>query len=195
MKRLLLRPQVILVGIAGLALFGWGAAGAVSAASAGHHVTLHEVSTQVEREAQTPEAPPTAEPEVEDQAPAAAPPPVNEPPEAQEEQNEAPEPAENENEAAPDENPAPPTAAPTPAPTTSSMTFTLTGGTVTFMCTNNQISIASAVPAAGFTVESETEDGGQQAKVRFESDTHRSEIEATCVGGHVQATEMREESE
>jgi outer membrane biosynthesis protein TonB len=195
MKSLLLRPQVILVGVTGFALIGWGAVGAVSAASAAHHVTLHEVSTQVEREALTPEPSPTAEPEVEDLAPTATPAPVNEAPEAQEEQNEAPEPAENENEAEPNENPAPPAAAPTPAPTTSSMTFTLTGGTVTFTCTNDQISIASAVPAAGFSVESETEDGGQQAKVRFESDTHRSEIEATCVGGHVQVTEMREESD
>ncbi len=84
---------------------------------------------------------------------------------------------------------------PAPASTTSSKTFTLVGGTVTFSCTGNVISLVSAVPNSGFTVNTETENGGQQIKAEFESNTHESKIEASCVGGQVQPNEIEEKSE
>jgi hypothetical protein len=179
MKRLL-RPYVVFVGVAALALLGWSTANAATG-SFGRHQVVREVSLSTERP-QSPEASPTAEPEVENQAP-----------EAPEEQNEAPEAAENENEA--NEQPAPtaPPAPPTAPPTTSTRTFDLVGGTVTFMCTGNTISLTSSAPNTGFSMETETEEN--EIKVRFESDTHRSEIRATCVAGQVQATEIREESD
>jgi hypothetical protein len=87
----------------------------------------------------------------------------------------------------------------TPPPSTaavSSRTFALVGGTVTFRCTGNAISLVSATPNSGFSVETETEieHGLQQIKVKFESQMNRSEIRAGCVGGQVQATSIREES-
>ncbi len=84
---------------------------------------------------------------------------------------------------------------PAPASTTSSRTFSLVGGTVTFRCTGNVISLVSAVPNSGFTVKTETEHGGQQIKAEFESNAHESKIEASCVGGQVQANEIQEKSE
>lgn len=84
---------------------------------------------------------------------------------------------------------------PAPAATTSSRTFTLVGGTVTFSCAGNVISLVSAVPNTGFTVKAETEHGGQQSKAEFESSAHESKIEASCVGGQVQANEIQEKSE
>lgn len=199
MKRLL-RPEIVIVGTAALALLGWSTVGAATG-SRSHGVAIHQVSSDHEA---TPNA--TAEPEHETPAPVVnqpAPEPVDNETaenenEAAEEANEAAEdanePAENEPaENEPAENPAPPTVA--PPPTTSSRTFSLVGGTVTFMCTGNSISLSSAVPAAGFSVETDSEDGGQQIEVKFESDAHKSEIRAACVGGQVQATEIREESD
>ena len=84
---------------------------------------------------------------------------------------------------------------PAPAPTVSTKTFALVGGSVTFRCTGNVISLVSAIPNSGFKVETETEHGGQQIKAEFESAMHKSEIKASCVGGQVQANEIREESE
>lgn len=181
MKRIF-SPQILIVGTAALALLGWSTVSAASGSFAGRHHAVQPASLHAESSVESPEASPSAEPEAQNQpaepteAPAQA---------APEEQNEAPE-AEDEN-----ENPAPPAA----APTVMSRTFELVGGTVTFTCTGSTISLDSAVPASGFSVETETEDGGQQIKVRFESDTHRSEVEATCVAGQVQATEIREESD
>jgi hypothetical protein len=181
MKRML-RPYVVFVGVAALALLGWSTASAATG-SFGRHQVVREVSLSTERH-ESPEPSPTAEPEVENQAP-----------EAPEEQNEAPEAAENENENEANEQPATtaPPAPPTAPATTSSRTFDLVGGTVTFMCTGNTISLTTSSPNAGFSMETETEEN--EIKVRFESDTHRSEIRATCVAGQVQATEIREESD
>lgn len=198
MKRLL-RREFVIVGTAALALLGWSTVSAATGPRA-HHVLVHQVAVQTEPSA-APAAEPEPEPEDATPAPVAAEPaqaPVeNEP---AENENEAAEPAEdeaeaaeNENEAAENENPAPPTAA--PAPTTSSRTFSLVGGTVTFTCTGSRISLDSAVPATGFQAETGTEDGGQEIEIRFESDSHRSEIKAACSGGMVQAVEIQEEND
>lgn len=105
------------------------------------------------------------------------------------ERNELPEPAEKPENEQPVVNP--------PAPTVSTRMFALVGGTATFRCTGNVISLVSATPNAGFSVETKTEleHGGQRIKVEFESATHKSEIKASCVGGQVQADEIQEETE
>lgn len=174
MKRLL-RPAIVIVGTAALALLGWSTVSAASAARA-HHVVIQQVASENE-----PAASATAEPEAQ-QENAAPSPGANEP---------EPEPAENQ--PAEHETPAPPTAAAPPA--TSMQSFSLVGGNVTFSCTGSSISLTSAVPAAGFRMETESEDGATQIDVKFESDSHKSEIKAACAGGQVQATELREESE
>lgn len=167
----LLRPQIVIVGTAVLALLGWTTASAATGSFGDRHSNGHEASVLVQQAAESPEASPSAEPEATAQP-------------AEPAENEPAEPAEN-------ENPAPAlTSAP---PTASSRTFQLVGGTATFTCTGNTISLDSAVPAAGFSVETENEDGG--IRVRFESDSHRSEIRAGCSGGQVVAGEIREESD
>lgn len=191
MKRLL-QPHFIIIGAVALALLGWSTVSAATGARS-HHVVVREVSVQTATEAEHQTPAPTA-----GQPSPTAEPAENEPAEneneAAENENEAAEPAEDEpNEVENEnENPAPPTAAPTAA--TSTRTFNLVGGTVTLTCTNNSISLNSAVPATGFQVETETEDGGQEFEVKFESSTHKSEIKASCVGGQVQANEIQEES-
>jgi outer membrane biosynthesis protein TonB len=186
----LLRPQTVIVGTAVLALLGWTTASAATGSFGDRHAGSHSAALHVEQAIETPEASPSAEPEVKNEAPEPSPEPA-ETPEAQPNEIEAAEPAENENN---DEHQAP-VPAPAPAPTSSSRTFQLVGGTATFTCTGNAISLDSAVPAAGFSVETESEDGSQQIRVRFESDSHRSEIQAACSGGQVMATEIREESD
>lgn len=166
MKRFI-RPQIIVVGTAIVALVAFSTV--VSAAGANHRSQLTARSSealQVE-----------ASPEPEHQNEAA--------------RNEVPEPAEK------PENEHPVVISPpAPAPTMSTKTFALVGGTVTFRCTGNVISLFSATPNSGFQVEKiETENGGQQIEVEFESATHKSEIKASCVGGQVQAGEIKEESE
>jgi len=167
MKRFI-RPQIIVVGATVVALVALSTV--VSAAGANHRSQLTARSSEslhVE-----------ASPEPEHQN------------EAAQQRNELPEPAEkpeNEHQVV---NPAP---AP---PTVSTKTFALVGGTVTFKCTPNVISLVSATPNSGFNMKTkiETEHGGQQIKVEFESATHESEIKASCVGGQVQAREIKEES-
>lgn len=165
MKRFI-RPQIIVVGATVVALVALSTV--VSAAGASHRSQLTARSSQLQVEA-------SPEPEHQNEAV----------------KNELPEPAEKPE----NEHPVviPP---PAPAPTVSTKTFALVGGTVTFRCTGNVISLVSATPNSGFQVEKiETEHGGQQIEVEFESSTHKSEIEASCVGGQVQANEIREESE
>jgi hypothetical protein len=174
MKRLL-RPQTLLIGTVALALLGWSGMSA-SGARLGSHGTARVELVQSSHEAQK-----RAQEPAEQQ---------NEVLENENEDEDVDQ-VEDENEEK-NENPAPPTAAPTT--TVTSRTFILVGGTVMFTCTNNRLSLNSAVPAAGFGVETETEDGGQEIKVRFENDAHRSEIRAECVSGQVQATRIREES-
>lgn len=183
--RRLLQPHFVIVGTVALVLLGWST---VSAATGGqHHVVVRQASVETEPQADSHSpAPATGQP--------AQPvePAENEAAENEAAENEAAEPAEEEDENE-NENPAPPTAPTSPA--TSTRTFALVGGTVTFSCTNNTISLASAVPATGFQLETETEDGGQEIEVKFESEAHKSEIKASCVGGQIQANEIREESD
>ena len=168
----LLRPYIVAVGIAALALVGWGTASASTGSLARHH-SAREVALTTQRS--------TESPEVENEAAEPLQEPGADAPEAAE--DEADEPA---------AAPTPPAPASAP-PTTSSRTFDLVGGTVTFTCTGNTITLTSAVPNGGFSIETETED--QEIRVRFESDAHRSEIRAGCSGGQVVATEIREESD
>lgn len=190
----LLRPRTVIVGTALLALLGWTTASAATGSLGDRPAGTHPESAQSAQAAETPDASPTAEPEAEHQVPEPSPEP-SENPEAQPGENEPSEPAENQTEdndnESNEDHPAP---APSAAPTVSSRTFQLIGGTATFTCTGNVISLDAAVPAAGFSVETESEDGGRQVRVRFESDSHRSEIQAACSGGQVVASEMREES-
>ncbi len=46
-------------------------------------------------------------------------------------------------------------------PITSTQTFSLIGGTVTVTCTGNVISLDSATPNAGFTIDTERNEDGQ----------------------------------
>lgn len=172
----LLRPHILIVGAAVLALLGWSTVSAATGALGARHHVVREGSVQTERLSSSP-TPAAQAPELENQQPA-------------EDENENEDQNEDENEDEANENPAPPTA----TAATSSRTFNLVGGTVTFTCAGNTIALGSAAPAAGFSVETETEDGGQEIKVRFENDAHRSEIRAMCSAGQVQATEIREES-
>jgi flagellar biosynthesis GTPase FlhF len=106
------------------------------------------------------------------------------------------EPAKNEpaeKEPAENEQPAPPAPpAPVGTPASSTRTFSLVGGTVAVACTGNVISISSVTPNAGFTTESEQNDGGQ-AEVRFRSDSHESRLEVSCQNGTIVVNELREE--
>jgi hypothetical protein len=91
-------------------------------------------------------------------------------------------------------HPSPQLASPTATSSPTSQTFHLTGGTVTFSCANGVISIDAATPNAGFTVEQEVKDEGARAEVRFESATHESRLEASCVGDQIRVDELREEA-
>lgn len=186
MKRLF-RPQIVVIGAIAVSLLAWSAGAAVAASRGGSHVAVRNAESvhSASRAEATPEptAAPTAPAVEQDQAEEAA--------EEQNEQAEAPE-DENENENEQEvEAPAPPA----PPAAVTSKTFSLVGGTVTFSCTGNAISLVSAVPNSGFSVETEREDGDQEIKVKFESDAHKSEIRASCVAGQVQASEIQEESD
>jgi len=211
------RPQAVVIGFIALALLGWSG----SAAFRGASRTIHEARSSA-TVAESPEATPSPEvspspvvPEEEKEAAQAAQhenevkveaeqkaevkaEAEDEANEAAEDEDEANEAAEEENEAAEQEVEAAPTPTPTPTPSSSpapsSKTFNLVGGTVTFRCQGNTISLVSVSPKSGFSSEVETEDGGQKIEVKFESRTHESRIEAICSGGQVQATEIREES-
>ncbi len=160
-----INPQIIVVGATVVALVALSTV--VSAAGANHQSQLTARGSGLQVKA-------SPEPEHQNEAV---------------ERNELPEKPENEEQVA---VPAPP-----PAPAVSTRTFALVGGTVTFRCTGNVISLVSATPNSGFRVEAKTEaeHGRQQIEVEFESATHESEIKASCVGGEVQANEIKEESE
>ncbi len=175
MKQLLRRDFVFLAWIV-VALLAVGGAAAAAKGSHGQAVVL----LQSERSPQAAETPEAQQPEHQQQ-----------PEEQDEDEVEAVEDQE-EDEQAENENVVQPT--PAPAPTVTTRTFALVGGTATFSCTGNAIALVSAVPNAGFGVETEREDGGTEIKVRFENDAHRSEIRAGCAGGQVVAEEIREEN-
>jgi len=186
MKRLF-RPQIVVIGAIAVSLLAWSAGAAVAGSRGGSHVAVRNAeSVHAASRAET-----SPEPTEAPTAPAVE---QNQAEEAAEEQNEQAEAAEDENENEDEqeaENPAP---AASPA-AVMSKTFNLVGGTVTFSCSGSAISLVSAVPNSGFSVETEREDGNQEIKVKFESDAHKSEIQTSCVGGQVQATEIREESD
>ena len=181
MKRIF-RPQIVVIGAITVSLLAWSAGAAAAGSRTGSHVAVRNAEST--HAALSPRADVTPEARAAEQAEEAA--------EEQNEQAEAPE-DENDDEQEVENQAA--TAPPAPPAAVTSKNFNLVGGTVTFTCSGNVISLGSAVPNTGFSVETEREDGGQEIKVRFESNTHRSEIRATCVGGQVQATEIREESD
>jgi len=89
--------------------------------------------------------------------------------------------------------PAPPAALPAP-PQSSTRTFSLVGGTVTVTCTGNVLTIDSAIPNAGFSMEQELKDDDHTAEFRFENGSHESRLEVSCASGQVQVQELREEN-
>ena len=81
-----------------------------------------------------------------------------------------------------------------PAVTTASVTRTydLVGGTVTLRFTSAQVTVLTATPKAGFSVDiDETHENG--TRVEFESEDHRSRVDAWWDGGP--QDEVREEDE
>jgi hypothetical protein len=91
------------------------------------------------------------------------------------------------------ETPAPPAPAPAP-PQSSTRTFSLVGGTVTVTCTGNTLTVDSATPNAGFSMEQELKDDDNAVEFRFESSSHESRLEVSCANGQVQVQELREEN-
>lgn len=79
------------------------------------------------------------------------------------------------------------TAPPGSSPTTT-RTFTLVGGTAQLSCTNDQVALNWATPNQGFWVETGSSDSGQTIDVKFRSDTHESELQASCASNQVQGT-------
>jgi len=175
MKELLRRHIVILASII-VAVLAIGGAAAAAKGSHSQAVVLLQ-SERSPQAAETPEAQKAEQPEHQQE--------LQEPDEDEDVE-------EQEEDEAVHENLVQPT--PAPPPTVTTRTFALVGGTATFSCTGNAIALVSAVPNAGFGVETEREDGGTEIKVRFENDAHRSEIRAGCAGGQVVAEEIREEN-
>jgi len=169
------------VGVLVATLVGWGALAALAGSG---HVGSHPGIASSSAATSAREEPPEAV-DVEHLAttPQAIPEQENEAAENEAAENEDNDENEDEDEAAP----------PAGAPT-SSRTFTLIGGTVSVTCTGNVISLGSATPNAGFTVETEKEDG-QQIEVTFRSDTHESKLEVGCRNGQVVVEEIREEAD
>jgi cytoskeletal protein RodZ len=72
--------------------------------------------------------------------------------------------------------------APAPAPAAETRTYNLIGGSVTLRFSPSGVSVVWADPNPGFRAEVDNRsDGG--VRVRFESDSHRSEVEAWWDGG------------
>ena len=87
-----------------------------------------------------------------------------------------------------------PTAPATPPVTTASVTRTydLVGGTVTLRFTSAQVTVLTATPKAGFSVDiDQTHENG--TRVEFESEDHRSRVDAWWDGGP--QDDVREEAE
>jgi hypothetical protein len=86
--------------------------------------------------------------------------------------------------------PPPPSEAPSAAPVTRS--YDLVGGRTTLRFSPTGVTVVVATPAAGFTAEIESShDGG--VRVEFESESHRSRVDAWWAGGP--QDEVREEGE
>ena len=207
MKRIFARRVSIIGGLVGVFLVS---SAIVAVANFGHgdrHVRIAPSSTLAVQQLARLESPTPTGSNVEPQA-APAPTvqpteaPENEAAENEEAENEAAdnEPAENEpadnepaeNDPADNHDEQSPEPAPTSAPASSTRVFSLTGGTVSVTCTGNAISLNSATPAAGFTIDSEQKDGGR-VEVRFRSDSHESRLEVSCHNGTVVVEDIREE--
>lgn len=76
----------------------------------------------------------------------------------------------------------PPTTAPPAAAQPVTRSYDLEGGTTTLQLTPTGVTVVVATPAPGFTVEiSDSHSGGK--RVEFESDDHRSRVDAWWDGG------------
>jgi hypothetical protein len=71
----------------------------------------------------------------------------------------------------------------TPPPTAINRTYDLVGGTTTLRFTSAGVTVLTAVPAAGFSVEIDDDTHGNGVRVEFESDDHRSRVDAWWEGG------------
>ncbi|MGK2947366.1 MAG: hypothetical protein ACSLFP_02235 [Acidimicrobiales bacterium] len=88
--------------------------------------------------------------------------------------------------------PSPPTPTTTPpAPAgAETRTYSLIGGTATLRFTPAGVTVVTAIPKAGFSVKVEPEHGNG-VQVEFESDDHRSRVDASWANGPVD--EVRED--
>ena len=77
------------------------------------------------------------------------------------------------------------------APTPVTRTYDLIGGTATLRFTSEGVTIITATPKAGFSVDIEANDDDGDARVEFESDDHLSRLDAWWDGGP--QNEVREE--
>jgi cytoskeletal protein RodZ len=196
MKRMLLHRLWIIGALAGIIVI----AGAVRTAATPSHGQVHLVvasssgsvaARHVERQAESQPTPEAAENEAAENEAAEE---ANEPAEeANEPAEEANEPAEIENEQPAAPAPTAPPAPPTSQPTTSTQTFALVGGTVTVTCSGNAITLNSATPNTGFTIDKEENEDGQ-VEVRFRNDDHESRLQVACQNGAVVVEELREDN-
>jgi hypothetical protein len=74
------------------------------------------------------------------------------------------------------------TQAPSSASSPSTASFGNEGGTVTLSCDGSAISLVSATPRQGYTMNV-TNAGPEEVAVVFKSSTHDEEIHGHCVGG------------
>ncbi len=84
------------------------------------------------------------------------------------------------------------TTAPPADPSATTRTYRMQGGVVTLRFSAAGVEVVGASPAEGFTVDTEPEHGNG-VKVEFESDAHRSRVDAWWDGGP--QVERREDGE
>ena len=84
------------------------------------------------------------------------------------------------------------TTAPPADPLATTKTYRMQGGVVTLRFSPAGVEVVGATPAEGFTVDTEPEHGNG-VKVEFESDSHRSRVDAWWDGGP--QAERREEGD
>ncbi len=73
-------------------------------------------------------------------------------------------------------------------------TFNLVGGTVTVTCTGNVLTVDSATPNSGFSMEQERKADDNAVEFRFEGNNHESRLEVSCAAAQVQVEELREKN-
>jgi hypothetical protein len=89
---------------------------------------------------------------------------------------------------------APTTSSPPATAEASTRNYSLVGGTVTVRFSPTAVTVISAVPRNGYSVELEQE-GPTQVSVRFESDDHESRLDAYWSDGPRDEVEERDESD